>query len=215
MPRLLALPALALLVLPLASCEQPASIDQALDTVQLSVTGQEEEELYRSCGVGFWKQPAHFVFWPEGVEPAVGFCTLFDLDPRACVARLNVPGGGRTTKKAGTVGSLTARDALELRGGGLNALVRHTMAGILNLEHEELLTSESGVSEESAIGTLRAVNNAQGLFQQRDPDDEEAGGYAESLEELQDCELVDDVDEEGQEQRARCMCTLKEDDAEG
>ena len=56
-----------------------------------------------------------------------------------------------------------------------------------------LLDARKSGNESSAIGTLRAVNNAQGLFQQRDADRDGIADYARTLMLLNSYELIDDV----------------------
>jgi len=62
------------------------------------------------CTPGYWKQPHHFDSWPAPYTPDTLFSDVFEDA---------FPG-------------LTLLDALKLRGGGLNALGRHTVAALLN-----------------------------------------------------------------------------------
>ena len=56
-----------------------------------------------------------------------------------------------------------------------------------------LLAARKSGNEASAIGTLRAVNNAQGLYLQRDSDGNGVQDYSSSLQLLHSYELIDDV----------------------
>jgi hypothetical protein len=69
------------------------------------------------CSPGFWKQEHHFHYWPEPYMPdtTLGFfATPGDSSP------------------------LTLLQALDLGGGGLNALWRQTVAALLNAAHLEI-----------------------------------------------------------------------------
>lgn len=63
------------------------------------------------CTPGYWKQPQHFDSWPSTYEPSTLFEAVFGRD---------VPGNP------------TLLQALKLNGGGLNALMRHSAAALLN-----------------------------------------------------------------------------------
>ena len=67
-------------------------------------------ELVEGCTPGYWKQGHHFDSWPASYTPNTLFSDVFEDA---------FPG-------------LTLLDALKLRGGGLNALGRHTVAALLN-----------------------------------------------------------------------------------
>ncbi len=76
-----------------------------------------EEEEFEGCGLGFWKQPHHFEFWPEPYLPDTPFESVFGRD---------VPG------------EPTLLEALELGGGHLNALMRQAVAALLNAASPEV-----------------------------------------------------------------------------
>jgi hypothetical protein len=62
------------------------------------------------CTPGYWKQEQHFDSWPSDYDPEMLFSAVFvDAFP-----------------------GQTLLDVLELHGGGLNALGRHTVAALLN-----------------------------------------------------------------------------------
>ncbi len=63
------------------------------------------------CTPGYWKQEHHFDSWPVAYTPDMLFVDVFGIDA--------FPG-------------LTLLDVLEQGGGGLIALGRHSVAGLLN-----------------------------------------------------------------------------------
>lgn len=75
------------------------------------------------CTPGYWRQAHHFDSYPTGFAPStpfIGATTGFTFDPA-----LQRP-------ESGNASDLTLLDALTLRGGGVNALIRHAAAAILN-----------------------------------------------------------------------------------
>ncbi len=70
----------------------------------------EEEEGGQGCTPGYWKQPHHFDSWAAPYTPGTSFGSVFDDA---------FPGK-------------TLVDVLRAKGGGLNALGRHTVAALLN-----------------------------------------------------------------------------------
>lgn len=86
------------------------------------------------CTPGFWRQPQHYAFWADPYVPGVTtWAEVFDA-PTAnggsnAPARGNA--GGRATSGALT-GDMLLSDAVQLTGGGVNALARHAVAAILN-----------------------------------------------------------------------------------
>ena len=75
------------------------------------------------CTPGYWRQSQHFGNWPVGIDYRVdqafdGFCGSMD-------AALQRP-------ESGNVCDLTLLQAVQLRGGGVNALMRHAAAAWLN-----------------------------------------------------------------------------------
>jgi hypothetical protein len=69
------------------------------------------------CTPGFWKQEHHYSSWPAPYDPAMYFETAFD----------------RVIPNASTL-----VDALWLKGGGLNALARQSVAALLNAASSEV-----------------------------------------------------------------------------
>lgn len=75
------------------------------------------------CTPGYWRQSQHFGNWPVDIEYTVaeafvGFCDTMDAELR--------------NPESGMVCDLTLLEALQLRGGGINALMRHAAAAWLN-----------------------------------------------------------------------------------
>lgn len=84
------------------------------------------------CTPGYWKQEHHFDSYPAPLTPATPFIgteTGFTYDPQ-----LKSPASGNAS-------SLTLLDALSLRGGGVNALIRHAAAAILNANSPSVASS--------------------------------------------------------------------------
>jgi len=77
----------------------------------LGASGDDE-----GCTPGYWKQKQHFDSWPSGLLPETLFSDVFEDA---------FPG-------------LSLLDALQLKGGGLNALGRHTVAALLNAESDDV-----------------------------------------------------------------------------
>lgn len=74
---------------------------------------------FQGCTPGFWKQPQHFDSWiPTGFSPSNDFDTIFGRDA------FNP--------------DITLLQALNLGGGGLNALARQAVAAILNAAHPNI-----------------------------------------------------------------------------
>jgi hypothetical protein len=86
------------------------------------------------CTPGFWKQEHHFSRWPEPYTPStpLGYFS-----------------------SPGETSPLTMLEALELGGGGLNALWRHTVAALLNAGHPSIdFPYETGQILEMLLGAL-------------------------------------------------------------
>jgi hypothetical protein len=62
------------------------------------------------CTPGYWKQVHHYDSWPAAYSPGMLFSDVFD----------------------DAFGDMTLAEVLDLGGGGLNALGRHTVAALLN-----------------------------------------------------------------------------------
>jgi len=86
------------------------------------------------CTPGYWKQDQHFDSYPAGITPSTLFSSIF-----------------------GVGGSLTFLEALELNGGGTNALWRHGAAAYLN-------ALSSGVDYQYTTAQVIAIVNGTGAF---------------------------------------------------
>ena len=75
------------------------------------------------CTPGYWKQYRHFGAWPDPYTPNTMFSEVFEDA---------FPG-------------MTLLDVLKLRGGGLNALGRHTVAALLNAASDDVNYDRSAV----------------------------------------------------------------------
>ena len=93
------------------------------------------------CTPGYWRQPHHFDSW-EGYLPGDNFDDVFDPDAVA----LKGP-------ETGTTASLTLAEAIRLRGGEQNALIRHAVAALLN-------ASSSGVDYDLTTADVLAKYTA-------------------------------------------------------
>ncbi len=85
------------------------------------------------CTPGFWRQPHHYAFWAAPYVPGVTtWGEVFDAPQDAAVpgnGRGNA--AGRATSGALASGTLLS-EAVQLTGGGVNALARHAVAALLN-----------------------------------------------------------------------------------
>jgi hypothetical protein len=87
---------------------------------------------FGGCTPGYWKQPHHYSSWPAPYTPDTLFASVF----------------GRPIP-----GDPTLVEALRLKGGHLNALMRHAAAALLNAAHPD-------VNPDGAIDTPAEVINA-------------------------------------------------------
>lgn len=96
------------------------------------------------CTPGYWRQSHHFDSYPAGFDPTtpfIGATTGFSYDPA-----LNGP-------ESGFASDLTLLDALTLRGGGgVNDLIRHAAAAILN-------ANSTGVAYGLSVGDVQDAYN--------------------------------------------------------
>jgi hypothetical protein len=102
----------------------------------------------QGCTPGYWKQRHHFDSWPEPFSPDLLFSEVFEDA---------VPGK-------------TLREVLRKRGGGLNALGRHTVAALLNAAAAEVsfgLTSSEVISRFNDVfpGTKQEYNELKDSFE--------------------------------------------------
>ncbi|MBT8478454.1 MAG: hypothetical protein KJO06_06025 [Gemmatimonadetes bacterium] len=74
----------------------------------------------QGCTPGYWRQSQHFGDWTNH-DPSDSFGSLFDL-----------PGSLERPEHDVSPAGLTLLDAVKLRGGKVNALIRHTVAALLN-----------------------------------------------------------------------------------
>ena len=89
------------------------------------------------CTPGFWKQDQHFDSW-VGFAPTDSFEAVFGVD-------VTLRSGGQ-----GTIEDPTLLDALNAKGGGVNALARHAVAALLNASNPDV-ASDFTVDEVIAL----------------------------------------------------------------
>lgn len=89
------------------------------DTHSLDVIVVEE---FAGCTPGFWRQSHHFGHW-EGYSPDDIFNSVFDTE-----AYLST----RKGKKSTLTNEFNLKEAVWAKGGGFNALARHSVAALLN-----------------------------------------------------------------------------------
>jgi hypothetical protein len=102
------------------------------------------------CTPGYWKQKHHFDTWEAtGYLPTQTVASVFGpLDP--------------------SIDGLTLEQALKLGGGGLNALIRHAVAALLNAAHPDVNSTAyptpahviAATQAAVAGGTVEATKNA-------------------------------------------------------
>jgi len=92
------------------------------------------------CTPGYWKQKHHFDSWEAtGFDPDQTVESVFGLlDP--------------------SVDDVLLKDALKLKGGGLNALIRHAVAALLNSASPDVNSTAFGASAEVIAAAQAAVN---------------------------------------------------------
>jgi hypothetical protein len=85
------------------------------------------------CTPGYWRQEHHFDSWvATGFDPDQTVLSAFGaVDP--------------------SVDDLALKDAVRLRGGGLNALMRHAVAALLNSAHPEVSYAMSSADVIAAV----------------------------------------------------------------
>ena len=92
---------------------------------------------FQGCTPGYWKQDQHFDSW-QGYATTDLFNTVFGV--------------------AGPLpNTLTLLDALNLGGGGINALARHAVAALLGSVHSEV---EYGLSQADVLDQVKAAINS-------------------------------------------------------
>ncbi|NIS82346.1 MAG: hypothetical protein GTO14_19545 [Anaerolineales bacterium] len=83
----------------------------------LSISGTVHTSPYQGCSAGFWKQEQHLGYWPGEYAIEDSFEKTFSV---------------------GEAEEPTLLQALELKGGGLNALMRQAVAALLNAAHTDI-----------------------------------------------------------------------------
>lgn len=84
---------------------------------------------FEGCTPGYWRQDQHFDSWPDGRSPGDMLTGVFTIPSDLMLARPE----HRTDPE-----SLTLHEALVLRGGGVNGLIRHGVAALLNAESPDV-----------------------------------------------------------------------------
>lgn len=126
------------------------------------------------CTPGYWRQPHHFDSWVD-YEPGDLLGSVFDL-----------PGGLQLEQPEHRTDptGLTLHDGVVLRGGGVNALIRHAVAALLNassgdvdydLTVSEVVTKFNAAVDGGDVDGLKAEFesfNEQGCPLNGGPDDE-------------------------------------------
>ena len=91
------------------------------------------------CTPGYWKQPHHFDSWSSQFSPDDLFEVVFDRDV------------------LGPDASPTLGEALRLKRGGENALIRHTTAALLNAAAPQFTTAEAFDTVEEVVAAFQAA----------------------------------------------------------
>ena len=105
----------------------------------------------QGCTPGYWKQPHHFDSWPAPYTPTTQFSAVFDDA---------FPGR-------------TLQGVLNLGGGGLNALGRHTVAALLNGASSGVnfdLTAADVIAQFNAVfpgGDYEGLKNTFAVFNEQ------------------------------------------------
>jgi len=94
------------------------------------------------CTPGYWKQDQHADSWPAGFAPGDDFDTVFGDDWFAT--------------------DITLLEALQLGGGGKNALARHAVAALLNAASGGV---DSPMTPAEVIAAVQAAFDAQGTIE--------------------------------------------------
>ena len=94
----------------------------------LSVQPPPPAEGGEGCTPGYWRQPHHFDSWPEGYDPGDMLTDFF-----------TIPGGLDLARpERDDPEDLTLLEGITLRGGHVNALIRHAVAALLNAASDEV-----------------------------------------------------------------------------
>lgn len=119
----------------------------------------EAQATFAGCTPGYWKQEHHFDSWvATGLDPYDSFEDVFGV---------TLPDG-----------DVFLIEALWARGGGINRLLRHATAALLNSRHPDLagLFWDEGsvitvVQAAIGFGTRRMYNLAAGLLEEANESD--------------------------------------------
>ena len=106
---------------PVPSNVEVSNVVQELSAVEISVCAPDGKG--EGCTPGFWKQSQHFDSWTAPYTPETLFDSVFDFPAGLEIKVDNMP---KDLEDA------TLLDALRAQGGGVNALARHGVAGLLN-----------------------------------------------------------------------------------
>lgn len=103
-----------------------------------------EADGLEGCTPGYWRQEHHFDSWPEGRSPGDMLTGVFTIPTDLSLEKPE----HRTDPE-----SLTLHDATVLRGGGVNALIRHAVPALLNAESPDV---DYGMSASEVISAFNA-----------------------------------------------------------
>jgi hypothetical protein len=104
--------------------DNPASLVWSLAGLSVPVPTQ---VVGQGCTPGYWKQPHHFDSWTS-YEPDDSIEDPFDIPGSLDLVR----------PEQGKAEELTLLEGLELRGGKVNALIRHATAALLNASNTDV-----------------------------------------------------------------------------
>lgn len=107
---------------PISPSDEPDPASLLWAAAGLSVEPPEDDGGGDGCTPGYWRQPHHFDSWVDH-DPDDLLGSVFDL-----------PGGLQLDQPEHRTDpdDLTLHDGVVLRGGGVNALIRHSVAALLN-----------------------------------------------------------------------------------
>lgn len=118
------------------------------------------------CTPGYWKQSHHFGSWAPAVPTGTNATKFFDVFDVCDASNANC-------KYQGLPANLTLLQALELGGGGFNALARHAAAAYLNAINTDVDYSMS--SNDVVAGVINAFKTGNSGFKEKLEKANEAG----------------------------------------